>query len=100
MQAFAIFCGLGIHNAQMYDKACKLMARHKVAFEVLSFHAMATNEETNAFMVCATIMHCTTDDNPFLQSFIFDCLEGFKLKFIFPFYIVYFFITAVKLFSF
>ena len=23
-EAFAIFCGIGIHNAQMYDSACKV----------------------------------------------------------------------------
>ncbi|KAG1682645.1 cGMP-specific 3',5'-cyclic phosphodiesterase [Nymphon striatum] len=49
-EAFAIFCGLGIHNAQMYDNACKLMAKQQVALEVLSFHAMATTEETTFLM--------------------------------------------------
>ena len=29
-EAFAIFCGIGIHNAQMYDSACKMMAKQKV----------------------------------------------------------------------
>lgn len=29
-EAFAIFCGLGIHNTQMYENACKLMAKQKV----------------------------------------------------------------------
>nr|CAH7742969.1 unnamed protein product [Callosobruchus chinensis] len=28
-EAFAIFCGLGIHNTQMYENACKLMAKQK-----------------------------------------------------------------------
>lgn len=30
-EAFAIFCGLGIHNTQMYENACKLMAKQKVS---------------------------------------------------------------------
>ena len=34
LQAFAIFCGLGIHNAQMYEQACKLLAKQTVAMEV------------------------------------------------------------------
>lgn len=38
-EAFAIFCGLGIHNTQMYESACKLMAKQKVALECLSYHA-------------------------------------------------------------
>ncbi|KAK4876089.1 hypothetical protein RN001_012511 [Aquatica leii] len=45
-EAFAIFCGLGIHNTQMYESACKLMAKQKVALECLSYHATASNEVT------------------------------------------------------
>ncbi|KAF5298891.1 hypothetical protein FQR65_LT09542 [Abscondita terminalis] len=45
-EAFAIFCGLGIHNTQMYENACKLMAKQKVALECLSYHATASNEVT------------------------------------------------------
>ncbi|CAK1594286.1 unnamed protein product [Parnassius mnemosyne] len=46
-EAFAIFCGLGIHNTQMYENACKLMAKQKVALECLSYHATASAEDTN-----------------------------------------------------
>ncbi|XP_059488412.1 cGMP-specific 3',5'-cyclic phosphodiesterase [Neocloeon triangulifer] len=45
-EAFAIFCGLGIHNTQMYENACKLMAKQKVALECLSYHAAASREDT------------------------------------------------------
>ncbi|XP_043266143.1 cGMP-specific 3',5'-cyclic phosphodiesterase-like [Colletes gigas] len=45
-EAFAIFCGLGIHNTQMYESACKLMAKQKVALECLSYHATANNDDT------------------------------------------------------
>uniref|UniRef100_A0A146L047 Phosphodiesterase n=1 Tax=Lygus hesperus TaxID=30085 RepID=A0A146L047_LYGHE len=44
-EAFAIFCGLGIHNTQMYENACKLMAKQKVALECLSYHATASADE-------------------------------------------------------
>ncbi|XP_054730274.1 cGMP-specific 3',5'-cyclic phosphodiesterase [Anastrepha obliqua] len=46
-EAFAIFCGLGIHNTQMYENACKLMAKQKVALECLSYHATASADQTN-----------------------------------------------------
>lgn len=46
-EAFAIFCGLGIHNTQMYENACKLMAKQKVALECLSYHATASNDVTS-----------------------------------------------------
>uniref|UniRef100_T1KKV2 Phosphodiesterase n=1 Tax=Tetranychus urticae TaxID=32264 RepID=T1KKV2_TETUR len=45
LEAFSIFCGLGIHKTQMYEKAVKLMAKQKVALEVLSYHASSTIEE-------------------------------------------------------
>ncbi|CAK1541136.1 unnamed protein product [Leptosia nina] len=45
-EAFAIFCGLGIHNTQMYENACKLMAKQKVALECLSYHATASTDDT------------------------------------------------------
>ena len=51
LQAFAIFCGLGIHNCQMYEEACKLMAKQSVALEVLSYHASAPQEETDKLKV-------------------------------------------------
>jgi cellobiose-specific phosphotransferase system component IIB len=34
LQAFSIFCGLGIHNTLMYSEVEKAMARQKVAIEV------------------------------------------------------------------
>lgn len=50
-QAFSIFTGLGIHNCQMYENACRLMAKQTVALEVLSFHATAGTEETEKLLV-------------------------------------------------
>lgn len=44
-EAFAIFCGLGIHNTLMYEKVVKIMAKQRVTFEVLSYHATAPLEE-------------------------------------------------------
>ncbi|XP_070544781.1 dual 3',5'-cyclic-AMP and -GMP phosphodiesterase 11-like isoform X2 [Ptychodera flava] len=44
-EAFAIFCGMGMHNAILYEKACKAAARHKIALETLSYHATAPREE-------------------------------------------------------
>ncbi len=34
LQAFAIFCGIGIHNTNMYEKTSKLLAKQMVAMEV------------------------------------------------------------------
>ncbi|KAK0041345.1 cGMP-specific 3 5-cyclic phosphodiesterase isoform X3 [Biomphalaria pfeifferi] len=51
IEAFSIFTGLGIHNCQMYENACQLMAKQSVALEVLSYHATASKEEAERIMV-------------------------------------------------
>ncbi|CAL1528489.1 unnamed protein product, partial [Lymnaea stagnalis] len=50
IEAFSIFTGLGIHNCQMYENACQLMAKQSVALEVLSYHATASKEEAERIM--------------------------------------------------
>ncbi|XP_054168648.1 cGMP-specific 3',5'-cyclic phosphodiesterase-like [Oppia nitens] len=50
LEAFSIFCGFGIHNSCLYEKALKLTAKQKVALEVLSYHASASIEETDKLM--------------------------------------------------
>ncbi|XP_065319651.1 cGMP-specific 3',5'-cyclic phosphodiesterase-like isoform X3 [Gordionus sp. m RMFG-2023] len=45
IEAFALFCGLGINNTSMYENVVKLIAKQNVALEVLSYHATASFEE-------------------------------------------------------
>ncbi|CAG7733848.1 unnamed protein product [Allacma fusca] len=45
VEAFSIFCGMGIHNTRMYEKAVMAMAKQRVTLEVLSYHATAPLEE-------------------------------------------------------
>ena len=45
-EAFAIFCGIGIHNTKMYEGALKMIAKQKVALDCLSYHASASGEDT------------------------------------------------------
>lgn len=53
LEAFAIFCGLGIQNTQMYETVERAMAKQEVTLEVLSFHASATDEESRELQVSA-----------------------------------------------
>ncbi|XP_033891801.3 cGMP-specific 3',5'-cyclic phosphodiesterase-like isoform X2 [Acipenser ruthenus] len=46
LEAFAIFCGLGIQNTQMYETLDRAMAKQVVTLEVLSYHASASEEDT------------------------------------------------------
>ncbi|XP_045612684.1 dual 3',5'-cyclic-AMP and -GMP phosphodiesterase 11 isoform X1 [Procambarus clarkii] len=50
LEAFAIFCGMGIHNTHMYEKAITAMAKQKVTLEVLSYHATAPREDALRLM--------------------------------------------------
>jgi len=45
VEAFAIFCGMGISNVRMYEAAMVAMAKQQVTLEVLSYHATAPLEE-------------------------------------------------------
>ncbi|CAG0894619.1 unnamed protein product [Cyprideis torosa] len=47
-EAVALFCGLGIHNIKMYEKAIRLTAKQQVALECLSYHASAPVEDSKA----------------------------------------------------
>ncbi|GAB6024627.1 hypothetical protein CHUAL_009771 [Chamberlinius hualienensis] len=45
LEAFAIFCGLGLQNTHMYETAVKAVAKQRVTLEVLSYHATASIED-------------------------------------------------------
>ncbi|KAJ8915032.1 hypothetical protein NQ315_016007 [Exocentrus adspersus] len=45
VEAFAIFCGMGIHNTHMYQRAVVAVAKQNVTLEVLSYHATASLED-------------------------------------------------------
>ncbi|XP_053559576.1 cGMP-specific 3',5'-cyclic phosphodiesterase [Bombina bombina] len=53
LEAFAIFCGLGIQNTQMYEAVERAMAKQMVTLEILSYHASAAEEETLELQVTA-----------------------------------------------
>ncbi|KAM3590897.1 uncharacterized protein V6R79_018620 [Siganus canaliculatus] len=51
LEAFAVFCGLGIQNTQMYETVERAMAKQEVTLEVLSYHASAAEEESRELQV-------------------------------------------------
>ncbi|XP_052805617.1 dual 3',5'-cyclic-AMP and -GMP phosphodiesterase 11A-like isoform X2 [Mya arenaria] len=46
-EAFTIFCGLGINNAQLYEEVALAAAKQNVALEMLSYHAGVEPEEVH-----------------------------------------------------
>ena len=59
VEAFAIFCGMGIHNTHMYEKAIVAMAKQSVTLEVLSYHASASTDDALRLMVSFIMMMMT-----------------------------------------
>ncbi|KAH0615949.1 hypothetical protein JD844_026621 [Phrynosoma platyrhinos] len=53
LEAFVIFCGLGIQNTQMYEAVERAMAKQMVTLEILSYHASAAEEEARELQVTA-----------------------------------------------
>eukprot|EP01137_Pigoraptor_chileana_P036465 Opistho-2@32110 len=76
--AFAAFCGLAIHHAQLYEKLNKSEQMHKVALEVLSYHAVCHEHEWKG--LCAQRIP-KVDEVPLFLSFDlspFDLMEDQK----------------------
>jgi len=44
-KTFAVYCGLALHHAKLYDKIRRSEQKYKVALEVLSYHNAASLEE-------------------------------------------------------
>lgn len=44
-ETFAVYCGLALHHAKLYDKIRRSEQKYRVALEVLSYHNCCTEEE-------------------------------------------------------
>ncbi|KAK3740158.1 hypothetical protein QZH41_014087, partial [Actinostola sp. cb2023] len=67
-EAFAIFCGLGIHNTMIYDQMARAKAKQQVALEVLSYHVAAKKSEVEKIVTS----RIPTSEELNLYSFTFD----------------------------
>lgn len=77
VEAFAIFCGMGIHNTHMYEKAIVAMAKQSVTLEVLSYHASATVDDAVRLKVC---MHSQwIDATEFIICIVPSAMQSLKV---------------------
>ena len=49
-EIFAVYCGLALHHAKLYDKIRRSEQKYKVALEVLSYHNSSSAEEVEAIL--------------------------------------------------
>ncbi|XP_020914824.1 probable 3',5'-cyclic phosphodiesterase pde-5 isoform X2 [Exaiptasia diaphana] len=66
-QTFAIYCGLALHHAKLYDKIRRSEQKHRVALEVLSYHSKCSENEVKSLKDLDTM-----DPFPKLESYDFD----------------------------
>ncbi|XP_031549791.1 probable 3',5'-cyclic phosphodiesterase pde-5 isoform X3 [Actinia tenebrosa] len=66
-QTFAIYCGLALHHAKLYDKIRRSEQKHRVALEVLSYHSKCSEKELRSLKELQTV-----DPYPELESYDFD----------------------------
>uniref|UniRef100_A0A7E4W7Z7 Phosphodiesterase n=1 Tax=Panagrellus redivivus TaxID=6233 RepID=A0A7E4W7Z7_PANRE len=46
-ETFAVYCGLALHHAKLYDKIRRSEIKHRIAMEVLSYHGVCNQDEVN-----------------------------------------------------
>lgn len=44
-ETFAVYCGLALHHAKLYDKIRRSEQKYRVALEVLGYHSTSTEGE-------------------------------------------------------
>ncbi|CAG2065943.1 unnamed protein product, partial [Timema podura] len=48
-ETFAVYCGLALHNSQLYDKIANSEQKYRVALDILSYHNTCTEDEVEQF---------------------------------------------------
>ncbi|UYV79495.1 hypothetical protein LAZ67_17002899 [Cordylochernes scorpioides] len=57
---FAIYCGLALHHAKLYDKIRRSEQKHRLALEILAYHSTCSTEELANLR--SLQLSCTLDD--------------------------------------
>lgn len=69
---FAVYCGLALHHANLYNKISRSEQKYKVALEVLSYHNTCTDDEVDTALNEVSANLRTEMDNFAFSPFILD----------------------------
>lgn len=69
---FAVYCGLALHHAKLYDKIRRSAQKYRVALEVLSYHNTASEEEVRKCLEGGIPNNVVDIDNYHFNPFAFD----------------------------
>uniref|UniRef100_A0A1B0CY76 Phosphodiesterase n=1 Tax=Lutzomyia longipalpis TaxID=7200 RepID=A0A1B0CY76_LUTLO len=71
-ETFAIYCGLALHHAKLYDKIRRSEQKYRVALEVLSYHNTCTEEEVRQCIDKEDGLHVDLLQNYYFSAFEYD----------------------------
>ncbi|XP_066144330.1 probable 3',5'-cyclic phosphodiesterase pde-5 isoform X3 [Euwallacea fornicatus] len=77
-ETFAIYCGLALHHAKLYDKIKKSEQKYKVALDVLSYHNTCKEDEFKAALGEGIPEHLPGVDDYYFNPFQIEDLEKAK----------------------
>lgn len=77
-EMFAVYCGLALHHAKLYDKIRRSAQKYRVAIEVLSYHNTASPEEVRQCLDGGIPEHVADIDNYHFNPFAFDDFQKAK----------------------
>ncbi|KAJ8872744.1 hypothetical protein PR048_026360 [Dryococelus australis] len=78
-EMFAVYCGLALHHAQLYDKIARSEQKYRVALDVLSYHNTCSEEEVGRILR-AGVPECVPGlDHYYLDVFSLEDLEKARL---------------------
>lgn len=77
-EMFAVYCGLALHHAKLYDKIRRSEQKYRVALEVLSYHNTCTTDEVKTLLHDGTPKPVPDIDNYYFNPFAYDDLGKAK----------------------
>ena len=67
-EMFAVYCGLALHHAKLYDKIRRSEQKYKVALEVLAYHNTCTNTEYEQTLTSSNPFSVTLNCDDYLLN--------------------------------
>lgn len=77
-EMFAVYCGLALHHAKLYDKIRRSAQKYRVALEVLSYHNTCTDEEVTRAMTLSAEHALPDIERYYFNPFAYDDFEKAK----------------------
>lgn len=74
-EMFAIYCGLALHHATLYDKIQRSEQKYRVALEILSYHNTCSEEEFEHAKKVGIPEKVVDVDNYYFNPFMIDDYE-------------------------